>query len=74
MSAPSTARELIDWWLDHINETDGEARREVIRACEDDKELRIFYVDLAKKAWTEYSETNILNKQYQFGAANGNQN
>lgn len=67
MNQPSTARELINWWLDHIREDDSEARNEVLRACEADKEMRIFYVDLAKKAWTNYSDSNTLGGTYQWG-------
>lgn len=66
MKAPSTPRELIIWWLDHIKETDPEARKEVINACESNKEMRTFYVGLAKNSWTSYSDANRIGG-YQWG-------
>jgi len=64
MKTPTNPRDLINWWLDHINEQDPECRHEVIHACESNKESRMFYVELAKKCLTEYLQANTLTKTF----------
>lgn len=57
---PQTAKELINWWLDHINENDPACRGEVLDACKADPEARKDYIEIAKKSWTNYAEEHIL--------------
>lgn len=51
MTEPQTARELIDWFLDNINEHDPVCRKEVIEECEKDSVARKFFIDYAKEVW-----------------------
>lgn len=60
MNNPQTPRELINWWLDKINEQDPGCRAEVVDACAADPEARKYYVETAKKSLQEYLEKNTM--------------